>query len=652
MAKAYMPNQIKNVILLGHQGVGKTTLTEALLFASKTIAKKGTINEGNTISDYTKEERKAKISIYSSTVPFYYGDNKVNILDTPGFLDFAGEVTAPLRVANAAILMIHATKGIEVGTKKAWKYIKKYKLPTIIFINKTDKENANYTKVMEQIKDYFGNSLVVLNTPNGVANTFNGVTNQIESPEVKEAVSTHDDELMEKFLMEEPITDVEVKHGLKKAVSELNLVPVMVGSAGKDIGINELLDVIVNYLPSADTKVEKDVKVEVNAPTSAFVFKTIIDPFLGKISYVFVHSGSLKKDMTIYNSSKQLKDKLGGVYAVSGKEQIEVEALTAGDIGIVTKVNSLDTGDTFCDMTREVVFDPLDMPQPVVFYGIAMKNKNDEVKVGEGLKKAASEDLTLSVERNPETKQLVVGCQGQMHIDTVLERIKSTYNVTCALEDAKVSYRETIKGFADVEGRHKKQSGGAGQFGVVKVKFEPSDKDFEFVNDVFGGSVPTNFIPAVEKGLTESLKVGVLTGNPVVGIRATLYDGSYHPVDSNELSFKIAANLAFKEGMKKAKPTLLEPILSVLVTVPSDYVGDVMSNVSKNRGSVGDMESVDDEQIIAVEIPQIEFSKMVVELKTLTQAQASFSFKFLKYSEVPMLAAEKVIAAYKAAQEE
>lgn len=671
MGKVYSPSNIKNIALLGHQGVGKTSLIESLLYVTNKINKKGHITEGTTISDYTKEEKKARISIYSTVVPVELESIKFNMLDTPGFFDYVGEVRASLSVASCAILIVDATKGVEVGTKKSWKRIQRYHLPAIILVNKTEKENANFDKVVGQLQEMMGNNAVPLVCPHGIASTFDGVidvlnkevsiyndgkvtsttsTDQVDlqHAHLVEQIATHDDALTEKYLMEEEITQDELKDGLKHAVCSGHLYPILACSIRHNIGISKLLEVMEKYLPSADTRVVKDVAVDPNAPFSAQVFKTIIDPFVGKISYVIVRSGKLKRDLTIFNSTKQVKDKLGLVYTPFGKELNETTELVAGDIGVVTKVSSLETNDTFCDPNHEVVFDPIRFPQPIVYYGITVANKNDDAKVGEGLKKAAQEDLTISFERNPETKQLVVGCQGQMHIDTIIDKIKNTYNVSCSTEEAKVPYRETIKGFADVEGRHKKQSGGAGQYGVVKIKFEPSDKDFEFVNDVFGGAVPTNFIPAVEKGLIDSLKTGVLTGNPVIGIKATLYDGSYHPVDSNELSFKIAANLAFKEGCKKAKPVLLEPILDVSITVPSDFVGDVMSSVSKYRGTVGEMESVDDEQIIRASIPQVEFTKCVIELKTLTQAQAQFTSKFARYAEVPMMTAEKIIAAYKA----
>lgn len=671
MGKVYSPSNIKNIALLGHQGVGKTSLIESLLYVTNKINKKGHITEGTTISDYTKEEKKAKISIYSTVVPVELESIKFNMLDTPGFFDYVGEVRASLSVASCAILIVDATKGVEVGTKKSWKRIQRYHLPAIILVNKTEKENANFDKVVGQLQEMMGNNAVPLVCPHGIASTFDGVidvlnkevsiyndgkvtsttsTDQVDlqHAHLVEQIATHDDALTEKYLMEEEITQDELKEGLKHAVCSGHLYPILACSIRHNIGISKLLEVMEKYLPSADTRVVKDVAVDPNAPFSAQVFKTIVDPFVGKISYVIVRSGKLKRDLTIFNSTKQVKDKLGLVYTPFGKELNETTELVAGDIGVVTKVSSLETNDTFCDPNHEVVFDPIRFPQPIVYYGITVANKNDDAKVGEGLKKAAQEDLTISFERNPETKQLVVGCQGQMHIDTIIDKIKNTYNVSCSTEEAKVPYRETIKGFADVEGRHKKQSGGAGQYGVVKIKFEPSDKDFEFVNDVFGGAVPTNFIPAVEKGLIDSLKTGVLTGNPVIGIKATLYDGSYHPVDSNELSFKIAANLAFKEGCKKAKPVLLEPILDVSITVPSDFVGDVMSSVSKYRGTVGEMESVDDEQIIRASIPQVEFTKCVIELKTLTQAQAQFTSKFARYAEVPMMTAEKIIAAYKA----
>lgn len=646
MAKSFMPNEIKNIVVLGHQGVGKTSIVEALLYAGKALTKKGFVKEGSSFSDFTKEEKKAKISIYNCFAPVVYKDTKINFIDTPGFLDYVNEVSAAVRVASGALLVVRGSKGLEVGTKKAWKYIKRNNLPTIVFVNKLDKDNVEFDKAVASVKEYIGSSVVVLQRPDGSSPLDDN------DPELVEAVATHNDDLMEKFLMEEPLTKDEITNGLINAVRHGTLIPILCGAALPDTGIANLLEAIYTFLPSADNRIEKDVKCDVSAPMSAFVFKTVIDPFVGKMSYVHVRSGSLKKDMTIFNSKKQLKDKLGAVYTPFGKDQVETEMVNAGDIAIVTKVNSLETGDTICDMNFEITYDPIRVPQPIVFFGINVANKNDDAKVGEGLKKAAAEDLSICVERNTETKQLTVGCQGQMHIDTILDKIKATYNVSVSTEDAKVPYRETIKGFADVEGRHKKQSGGAGQFGVVKIKFEPCEGEFEFVNDVFGGAVPTNFIPAVEKGLIDSLKTGVLTGNPVVGIRATLYDGSYHPVDSNELSFKIAANLAFKEGCKKAKPVLLEPILNVVVRVPSEYVGDVMSSVSKYRGTVGDIEIDGDDQIVNALIPQIEFSKCVIDLKTLTQAQASFKFEFAKYAEVPMMIAEKVIASYKTSQGE
>ena len=670
MGQSFLPSNIKNIALLGHQDVGKTSLIESLLYATNKIQKKGHITEGTTISDFTKEEKKARISIYSTVVPVEVDQVKFNMLDTPGFFDYVGEVRASLSVASCAILIVDATKGVEVGTKKAWKRIQRYHLPALVLVNKTEKENANFEKVVEQLQDLMGQSAIPLVYPHGIGPSFDGVidvlnkevsiykdgkitsTNKTDEVDIAfahlvEQVSTHDESLTEKYLMEEEITLDEIKQGLKYSIENQHLYPIVATSIRHNIGILKLIEIMKEYLPSADTRVVKDIKPDINAPFSAQVFKTIMDPFVGKISYIIVRSGKLKRDLTIFNSTKQIKDKLGLVYTPFGKDLNEVAELTAGDIGVVTKVNSLETSDTFCDPNAEIIFDKIRFPQPIVFFGISVPNKNDDAKVGEGLKKAALEDLTISFERNPETKQLVVGCQGQMHIDTIIEKIKNTYNVTCTTEEAKVPYRETIKGFSDVEGRHKKQSGGAGQFGVVKIKFEPSEKDFEFVNDVFGGSVPTNFIPAVEKGLIDSLKTGVLTGNPVIGIKATLYDGNYHPVDSNELSFKIAANLAFKEGCKKAKPVLLEPLLDITITIPSDYVGDVMSSVSKYRGTVGEMESNDDEQVIYATIPQIEFSKCIVELKTLTQAQAQFTSKFARYAEVPAMTAEKVIAAYK-----
>ena len=647
MAKTYTTSQIKNVAILGHQGVGKTSLLESILFANKKVSAKGKVDNGNTASDYTKEEKDAKMSIYSAVCPVEANDCKVNFIDTPGFFDFVSEVLAPLSISSVALVVVRP-RSVEVGTKRAFKFIKESKKPCIVVVNKMDKDNADANKTFDSLQELFNGKCVMLNEPNGSANSFTGVNDLIDSKidELTEKVANCDDEIMMKFLEGEEVTPDEVKAGLSNAIQMGELVPVLFTSAEKNVGVNELVDFITKYAPGADTIPE----VDASKPAGALIYKTIVDPFQGRISYAIVKGGKLTPNADMYNANKQTKMKVGAIGTPNGKEVVPATEVVAGDIAVITKVDLLETNETICDLSVSDPYAKIKFPQPVVFFGIRVDNKNDEPKVSEGLKRASLEDLTVSVERIPETKQLVVGCQGGTHIDTILTKIKAMYRCQAVTEDAKVPYRETIKGSSDVEGKHKKQSGGAGQFGHVWIRFSPSEQEFEFVNSVFGGSVPTNFIPAVEKGLIEACKTGILTGNPVVNIKCDLYDGSSHAVDSNEISFKIAASLAFKAGMEKAKPILLEPILKVTITVPSEFIGDVMSSISKHRGMVGEFSVEGENQVITSEIPQIELSNCVVELKTLTQAQADVTHEFLRYAEVPRDQAEKIVAEYKAAQ--
>ena len=647
MAKAYAPSQIKNIAILGHQGAGKTSLLESILFANKKISSKGKIDSGNTVSDFTKEEKDAKMSIYSAVTSVETSTNKVNFIDTPGFFDFVGEVLAPLSVASLALLVVRPGN-VEVGAKRAYKFLKNSKKPFAIVVNKMDRDTADAAKTFANLNAFFNGKCVMFNEPNANGASFASVNDVVDSKidELTEKVANCDDEIMMKFLEGEDITAEEVKAGLPLAIQKGELIPVLFTSAKLNIGVESLVKFIDEFAPSAETIEE----VDASAPAGALVYKTIVDPFQGRISYALVKGGKLTANTDMYNVNKQVKVKVGALGTPNGKDTVPANEVGAGDIAVITKVDALDTNDTVADASVSTPYAQIKFPQPVVFFGIRVDNKNDEPKVSEGLKKASIEDLTISVERIPEIKQLIVGCQGGTHIDTILNKIKASYRCQAVTEDARVPYRETIKGSSDVEGKHKKQSGGAGQFGLVRVRFSPSEQEFEFVNSVFGGSVPTNFIPAVEKGLMDACKTGVLTGNPVVNIKCDLYDGGYHPVDSNEISFKIAASLAFKAGMEKAKPILLEPILKVTVSFPNEFVGDVMSNISKHRGQVGEFSVAGENQVISSELPQIELSKFVIELNTLTQAQADIQHEFLRYAEVPRDAAEKIIAEYKAAQ--
>lgn len=680
--KDYQPDKIKTIALLGHQGSGKTSLIESLLFVNKLITKKGTTEDGNTHSDFTKEEKSMKVSVYSTVFPIEYQDHKFNFIDTPGFLDFVGEVNSALKAAQSAILIVDASKGVEVGTRLMWKSIRAKSKPSIIFINKMDKLSAPFEELIDQIRSKFGKKVVPLCWPIGKSENFDGYVDVLENrakifngtnvedgdvhPDkqehinqlremIVESVAEVNDDICEKFLVGEEVGNEELQEALTQAVREGLLVPILVGSASKNVGITTLLDKVQEYLPSATDEIAKFADgdeneyeervhdVSVDAPFSGFVFKTVVDPFLGRISYIIVRSGTLTNGQTIYISNKEVKEKVGNVSYLFGKDHIEATKVVAGDIGVIVKSNNLETGDTLCDEAHKVVYAPINNPQPTLDVSIVVKTKNDEGKIGEALRKIAMEDLTVTVNRNQVTKQLLVGGLGQLHIDVVKDKLKNIYNIDVIQEPAKIAYKETIKGKSDVIGRYVKQSGGGGQYGIVNIRFEPSEQEFEFVNDIFGGAVPSNFIPAVEKGLIESMKTGVLTGNPVIGIKATLYDGKHHAVDSSELAFKMAASLAFKEGCKQANPTLLEPIMEVRVTVPQEYVGDVMGDLSKRRGLVMGMEPADDESVIVAQVPQSEILSYIVDLKTMTQAQATFTSTFVRYDEVPAHIAEKVI---------
>ena len=681
--KEYAPSNIRNVIVVGHQGSGKTSVIESFLKMSGAIEKKGSISEKNTVSDYTKEEKNAGASIYSSLIPVEFEDTKYNFIDTPGFFDFQQEVISASRVARTAVIIVDAQKGVEIGTMKAWRSVRSKSIPAIVFINKMDKENIKFDELIDSIRAKLGKRAVPFCWPIGHGEKFEGFVNVVEMkariydgkdshddkiwPErleqvkklremIVESVANVDDAVMMKVLEEQEVSDAEIKAGLKKGILQGSLIPVIVGSAAKDVGVRTLMREIKNYFPSeADLRtpfgespegmeiIER--KVDANEPFSAFVWKTVVDPFMGKISFIAVRSGSLSKDQTVLNVNKDEKERINNISFIRGKDQIETTKICAGDMGIVVKVDSLSTGDTLSDPAHPIKYGEIEKLEPTIYYALNVKNKNDEGKINDALHKICSEDLSIVSYRNAETKQLLVGCQGQPQIDNLLFRLKNLYNIEASLSDAKISYRETIRGTADVEGRYVKQSGGSGQYGIVKIKFEPlhNGQDFEFVDDIFGGAVPSNFIPAVQKGLEDAMKTGVLAGFPVIGLKASLHDGKYHPVDSSELAFKMAASFAFKDGCKAAKPTLLEPIMQIVVVAPNDYVGDIMGDLSKRRGLIMGIEPVGEEQYITAECPQVELSKYIIDLKTMTQGQATFTMKFLRYDEVPANLVPKII---------
>lgn len=687
LMKVYQTNKIRNLALIGHSGSGKTTLTEAILYVTGVTKRQGSVNEGNTLSDFDKEEIARKVSIGTSVIPAEFDDVKLNFLDTPGYFDFAGEMYGALRAAEGAILLVNASSGVEVGTEKSWKYTENKSIPKMIFLNQMDKENVNFQKVLNEIKEEFGDKVVPFTLPIGEAESFKGLVSvidevayeyngkdakEVDIPEelkgeiesikevLMEKVAETTEELMEKYFEGEEFTIEEIRQGLKLSVMNGDLVPILVGSAEKAMGIDFLLKISKNYMPNpveagdkTGYKGEEEVvrKVDVNEPFSALVFKTIIDPFVGKLTLFKVKSGKITKDSDIYNTSKDETEKLGGLFVLRGKEQIEVSEVAAGDIGATSKLSITQTGDSISSKSDPTLYDEIEYPQPTLFLAVEPKSKGDEEKIGTSLQRLTEEDPTFVVERNSETNQLLIGGQGNMQLGVIIDKLKNSFGVEVELTSPKVAYRETIKGTSDVQGRHKKQSGGAGQYGDVHIRFEPCEEGFVFEEEVFGGAVPRNFFPAVEKGLEESLEHGVLAGYPVVNIKATLYDGSYHPVDSNEMAFKIAASIAFKKGMEEANPILLEPIMRVEILVPEDYMGDVMGDMNKRRGRILGMEpQADGNQLVIAEAPQAELFEYAIDLRSMTQARGSFTMEFLRYEEVPANIAEKIIEEARAAK--
>ena len=679
--KNYDTSKIRNLALVGHSKAGKTSLTESLLFKTGVIDKKGKVEEGTTVSDYEAQEKKRNISLQTSIVPIEYDDFKINFIDSPGFFDFEGEVLQALRAAESALFVIDGENGIEVGTEKYWKYTQEINLPSIIFVNKLDKENANFNKVVSDLHIEFGKKIIPLTLMLGEGEDFEGIIDvidkkaytyendekkEVEIPEIRmaeveevynqviEAVAESDDSLMEKFFEGEEFSEEEFMKGLSKAILEGDVVPLIAGSSEKQIGLSSLLDCIVKYMPSIDDEAAnigyrvkegyEAFEANKDAPFSAVVFKTIADPFVGKISIFKVLSGTINKDDKIYNVSKDVEEKVANLFVLRGKEQIKVDKLVAGDIGAFSKVDSASTGDSLATKENKIEYKRIKYPQPVLFFAIKALSKNDEDKISEALQKLAEEDPTFKEERNQETSQSILSGLGNVQLEVLMDKLKDNYSVNTEVVEYKIPYRETIKSKSDVQGKHKKQSGGAGQYGDVFIRFEPVDEDFVFDEEVFGGAVPKNYFPAVEKGLVESLAEGPLGGYKVTGIKATLYDGSYHPVDSNEQAFKTAAKIAFKKGIEEADPILLEPVMKLEINVPDANMGDVMGDMNKRRGRILGMEpQADGSQVILAEAPLSEVLTYAIDLRSQTSARGSFSMEFVRYEEVPKEITAKVL---------
>lgn len=683
--KEYVTKNLRNVGVIGHSGSGKTTLTEALLYYTKTIDRFGKVDDGTTVSDYDLEERKRRISISTSVQPFEWENIKVNVVDVPGYFDFIGEYIQGMRAVDVAMIVVCGVSGIEVGTEKAWSYVNKIKLPRTFFINKLDRENSNYEKVLTQLKDKFGISVVPIQYPIGSEENLQGVINVIsrrariynpkthemepaEIPDeliskvdeckqmIMEAVAETDEVLLDKYFNEGSLSDDEIYHGLIAGCVSGDIAPVMCGSALQCIGVNTLLEDIIECFPSpefaipqkaveAKSKKETYIKIDEKQPFSAFIFKTIADPFVGKLSLFRVITGILKADSNVYNSKIDKTEKIGTMYFLRGKTQVPTNEVIAGDIAAVAKLQYTNTGDTICDSNFNIVYDNFNFPEPVISMSVLPKSKGDEDKISSGLSRLLEEDPTFRVTRDVENAETVISGVGETHLEIIASKLKNKFGAEVTLQLPKVAYRETIKRSSDVQGKHKKQSGGHGQYGDVKIKFEGRNDgdDLLFVDEVVGGVVPRQYIPAVEKGLRECIQHGILAGYPVIRLKATLHDGSYHPVDSSEMAFKVAASLAFKKGLESAESVLLEPIMHVEILVPDEYMGDVIGDINKKRGRVLGMDPLDGLEKVIAEVPQAEMFRYATDLRSITQARGSFNMKFERYEEVPAIEAAKII---------
>ena len=682
--KSYKMDEIRNVAVTGHGKCGKTTLAEAMLFNAGVIDRIGKSADGTTVTDCDPEEVKRNFSISSAVAPIEWKDMKYNIIDTPGFFDFAGEVKEGIRAADSALVVLSGRSGVSVGTEHTFEYARQRGIPIMFFVNKIDDDRADYQKTLEQMKEVFGKSVTPFVYPIREGDEFKGFVDivdmtarrydgiyrvEIPVPEgmaevvaplrdmIMEAVAETDDELMNKYFNGEEFTVDEIKGAIRKGVKDGSIYPVYCGSGQDNIGVRSLMDGIGKYLPApseieeiarvADSGEPVEVVQSEEETTAAIVFKTIADPYVGKMSLFRVYSGNIRSDSVLYNPNRGCNEKIGKVFMLCGKKQLEASVIKAGDIGCSAKLENTKTGDTLCDKDKNIILTGIEFPSPVLSMAVEPETKGDEEKIVSGLTKLSEEDPSFTVTNNSETKQTLINGQGEQHIDVIVSKLKNKYGVSVKLSEPIVPYRETIIGEATVEGKHKKQSGGHGQYGHVKIKFEPgATEDMLFEEQVFGGSVPKNYFPAVEKGLRDSCLHGVLAGYPVVNMKATLLDGSYHPVDSSEMAFKTAASIAYKEGMKQAKPVLLEPVGYLKAYVPENIMGDVIGDINKRRGRIMGMGESDKKglNMVEAEVPEAEMFKYAVDLRSMSQGRGVFSFEFVRYEQVPSAIADKIIA--------
>ena len=675
--KVYQSADIRNVAIVGHQGTGKTSVAEAMVFNTGALSRLGKVDDGTSVADYLPEEIKKKISVSAALVTLEWQNKKLNLLDTPGFMDFYGEVKGCLRVADSLLMVVDSVSGAQVSTEIIWEEADKRNTARFVLINKMNRENADYGKALQSLRDKLTMEVVPVTIPIGDGETFKGVVDLIdqkafvyENGKAKEtdipadlaadietyremlieAAAEGDDELTMKYLDGEELTRDEIIAGLREGVKQAKVAPVFAGSSGQNIGIDKLADALAAFGPSP---LEGAEEIKTDAPFAALVFKTMTDPYVGKISLFKVMQGKFATATPVVNANKECDEKLGATGTMQGKTQISLTEFNTGDIGLIAKLTQTGSGDTLCHKDNLVILEGIEYPTPTLTIAISPKSKADEDKLGNAINRLIEEDPTLRLEKNVETKQTLLTGLGEAHVDIVVERLMKKFGVDVETLEAKVPYRETIKGVArDIQGRHKKQSGGHGQFGDIIVDMEPNpDSDFEFTETIFGGSVPKNYIPAVEKGFREALVEGVLAGFPVTNIKVNLKDGSYHPVDSSEMAFKVAASLAFKKCCEVAKPILMEPIMEVEVLVPDQFMGDIMGDMNSRRGRILGMEKKGNMQSIKANAPLSEMYRYAIDLRSMTQGRGSFTMEFSRYEELPANLADKVIAQAKAEKE-
>jgi elongation factor G len=686
--KEYGPDKIRNIGIFSHARAGKTSLTEALLFNTGAVDKLGKVDDGTSVSDYDDEEIQRKTSINSSLCIGEWNGYKINLIDTPGYSDFRGEQESTLRVVDLLLFVIDSAMGVEPGTEKAWHRANDYNKPRIIFVNKLDKEMAKLDETLASM-DTLGSKITPVNLPIGLGPNFSGIVDLVKMKafvkgdggkklqetdipaDMQELVETYrerlidavaetDDELLEKYLDGQELTDEEIAIGLKKGITANSFVPVFFGSATGNMGPQLILD-MAGYLPSpvdlspiTAKKSDSDEEIELNAdsegPLAAFVFKTITDPYAGKVNFFRVYSGTLKTDSHIFNSTKSRDEKIGSVSLVNGKKFTNADKIVAGDFGSVMKLSETSTNDTLCDLNNKLVLSPIEFPKPIISMAVAPKTQGEDEKLSTSMAKMSEEDPTFIIKRDVETKETIISGMGELHINVILSKIQKRFNVGANISQPKIPYRETIRTTSQQQGKYKKQTGGRGQYGDVYLKMEPQErgKGFEFVDAIVGGSVPRQYIPAVEKGLVEAITEGILSGSPVVDAKITLYDGSYHDVDSSEMAFKIAASMAFKKCMELSNPFIMEPIVGVEITIPEEYMGEIMSDLNSRRGRISGMNPQNGRQVIKATVPLAEMYRYSVDLRSITSDRGSFTMEFSHYEEVPPDVSAKIVAAYKA----